>query len=201
MSSKPKTFLALGDSYTIGEAVEPNERWSHQFCDLLREKGIDIEYPSIIAKTGWTTSELQHAINEANIDPKYDLVSLLVGVNNQYRTESIDEFGKEFRLLLNQAISFANNIKSHVLVVSIPDWGVSPFAEGRDRTQIAREIDLFNEAKRAITEDLGVSFINITPISKLAEFDLALNASDGLHPSGLMYAKWAKLIEKEFKSF
>ncbi len=196
-----KSFLALGDSYTIGEAVKPEERWSHQFCDMLRNKGVDLLYPRIIATTGWTTSELQHAIDEANIDETYDLVSLSIGVNNQYRAESIDQYANEFRSLLTQAVSFAGNIKQHVLVVSIPDWGATPFAEGRDRAQIAKEIDQFNSIKKAITHELGVTFIDITEVSKLAANNKLLNASDGLHPSGLMYSKWADLIYKQFSGF
>ena len=196
-----KSFLALGDSYTVGEAVEPNERWSHQLCDFLNAKGFNIEYPKIIAQTGWTTSELQQAIDEANIDQKYDLVSLLIGVNNQYRGESIEQFAGEFKSLLNQALAFANHIKQHVIVISIPDWGVTPFAEGRDRAKIAKEINLFNQTKRAITEEMGVAFFDITPLTKLAETDNSLNASDGLHPSGLMYQKWATLISEKFTGY
>jgi len=196
-----KSFLALGDSYTVGEAVEPNERWSHQLCDFLNAKGFNIEYPKIIAQTGWTTFELHQAIDEANIDQKYDLVSLLIGVNNQYRGESIEQFAGEFKSLLNQALAFANHIKQHVIVISIPDWGVTPFAEGRDRAKIAKEINLFNQTKRAITEEMGVAFFDITPLTKLAETDNSLNASDGLHPSGLMYQKWATLISEKFTGY
>jgi len=196
-----KSFLALGDSYTVGEAVEPNERWSHQLCDFLNAKGFNIEYPKIIAQTGWTTFELQQAIDEANIDQKYDLVSLLIGVNNQYRGESIEQFAEEFKSLLNQALAFANDIKQHVIVISIPDWGVTPFAEGRDRSKIAKEINLFNQTKRVITEEMGIAFFDITPLTKLAETDNSLNASDGLHPSGLMYQKWVTLISKKFAGY
>jgi len=196
-----KSFLALGDSYTVGEAVEPNERWSHQLCDFLNAKGFNIEYPKIIAQTGWTTFELQQAIDEANIDQKYDLVSLLIGVNNQYRGESIEQFAEEFKSLLNQALAFANHIKQHVIVISIPDWGVTPFAEGRDRSKIAQEINLFNQTKRAITEEMGIAFFDITPLTKLAETDNSLNASDGLHPSVLMYQKWAALISEKFTGY
>jgi len=196
-----KSFLALGDSYTVGEAVEPNERWSHHLCDFLNAKGFNIEYPKIIAQTGWTTFELQQAIDEANIDQKYDLVSLLIGVNNQYRGESIEQFAEEFKSLLNQALAFANHIKQHVIVISIPDWGVTPFAEGRDRSKIAQEINLFNQTKRAITEEMGIAFFDITPLTKLAETDNSLNASDGLHPSVLMYQKWAALISEKFTGY
>jgi lysophospholipase L1-like esterase len=195
------SFLALGDSYTVGEAVEPNERWSHQLCDILNAKGFNIDYPKIIAQTGWTTFELQQAIDEANIDQKYDLVSLLIGVNNQYRGESIEQFAEEFKSLLNQALAFANHIKQHVIVISIPDWGVTPFAEGRDSAKIAKEINLFNQTKRAITEEMGIAFFDITPLTKLAETDNSLNASDGLHPSELMYQKWAALISEKFTGY
>jgi lysophospholipase L1-like esterase len=189
-----KSFLALGDSYTIGEAVEPAERWSHQVCDMLQANGIDLAYPKIIAKTGWTTSELQLAIADASIDSTYDFVTLLIGVNNQYRGESLQQFEIEFDELLHKAIALADGDKSKVLVISIPDWGVTPFAEGRDRNQISIEIDAFNQSKRNITMKAGVRFVDITPISRKAANDLSLNASDGLHPSGRMYFLWAEKI-------
>lgn len=188
------SYLALGDSYTIGEAVEPADRWSHQVCDILSVKGIVLDYPRIIAKTGWTTSELQQAIADANLDTSYDFVTLLIGVNNQYRGESLENYKIEFRDLLQKAIALADGNNLRVLVVSIPDWGVTPFAEGRDRNQIAKEIDQFNASKLNISNDLGVKFVDITGISKQAKSDPKLTASDGLHPSGMMYSLWAKKI-------
>lgn len=190
------SYLALGDSYTIGEAVEPSDRWSHQVCDILNVKGIVLDYPRIIAKTGWTTSELQQAIADANLDTSYDFVTLLIGVNNQYRGESLENYKIEFRDLLQKAIALADGNSLRVLVVSIPDWGVTPFAEGRDRNQIAIEIDQFNASKLNISNDLGVKFVDITGISKQAKSDPKLTASDGLHLSGMMYSLWAKKIAK-----
>lgn len=191
------TFLALGDSYTIGEAVAENERWPEQFCALMQQQNKPFGTPEIIAKTGWTTDELLAAIAEKNPKGPFDLVSLLIGVNNQYRGYPEDQYIKEFGRLLNMAIGFAGNRKDHVVVVSIPDWGVTPFAEGRDRAQIAREIDHYNALNRRITEEAGVLYVEITAHSRLAQTDASLIASDHLHPSGLMYAYWAKQVAEK----
>jgi lysophospholipase L1-like esterase len=183
------SFLALGDSYTIGEAVEPAERWPHQLCALAAEEGISLALPHIIATTGWTTDELQKAIDEARLQPPYDWVSLLIGVNNQYRGYSTETYRLEFSALLNQAIQFAGNRAHRVVVLSIPDWGMTPFAEGRDRAAISRDIDEFNRLNREATEDRGVAYVDITPHSRLHAVDMV--AHDGLHPSGAMYRYWA----------
>ena len=151
-----KRMLALGDSYTIGESVQENDRWPMQLVDMLREAGNNFEKPEIIAKTGWTTDELIAAINEANPQGPFDLVSLLIGVNNQYRGNSLLTYREEFEFLLRKAIDFAGGDIKKVIVVSIPDWGVTPFAEGRDRKKIAQEIDDFNDANKEITESLKV---------------------------------------------
>ena len=182
------TFLALGDSYTIGESVAPAERFPVQVATSLK-----IEQPQIIAKTGWTTDELAAEI--ARVQPKgpFDLVTLLIGVNNQYRGRSIDEYRTQFVSLLNQAIGFAGGKADHVIVVSIPDWGVTPFAEGRDRAKIAREIDAFNAVNREEAKRAGARYADITAISR--HKDASLIASDGLHPSGRMYSQWAEVIE------
>ncbi len=186
-------FLALGDSYTIGESITPTGRWPVQLAALLRDQGIPVEEPQIIAKTGWTTDELSAAIDAARPSGTFDLVTLLIGVNNQYRGRSIDEFREQFRELLARSIGFAGGNAQRVVVLSIPDWGVTPFAQGRDREAIARDINAFNEAKREETEKAGANFIDITKVSRTAAEDPGLTALDGLHPSGRMYAEWARL--------
>ncbi|NLE35387.1 MAG: SGNH/GDSL hydrolase family protein, partial [Bacteroidales bacterium] len=149
-------YLALGDSYTIGESVAPGLRYPVQIADSLNERGYFMEPPEIIAVTGWTTGDLKAGINAANPKGPYDLVSLLIGVNNQYRGMDIDIYRKEFGELIDQSISFAGNDTGRVIVISIPDWGVTPFASGRDREKIAREIDQYNAVKKEITISRGV---------------------------------------------
>ena len=184
-------FLALGDSYTIGESVAESERWPVQLAAALSQGGVSVAPPEIIATTGWTTDELQKGIEKAAPKPPYDLVSLLIGVNNQYRGRSLDEYKKQFEALLVQAIDFAGGKAEKVFVVSIPDYGVTPFAADRNPEKIGREIDAFNSAAEAISKKFGVAFVNITPGSKEAANDPELVASDGLHPSGKMYTQWS----------
>jgi len=185
-------YLALGDSYTIGESVDESDRWPNQLAVSLGQKGYSTEV-TIIARTGWTTHELWEGIQAWPIDPPYDLVSLLIGVNNQYRSLDIDEYRQEFAFLLGKTIEYAGGDARRVPVLSIPDWGVTPFAAGRDRGKIAREIDLFNSINRDESEKAGVRYIDITPLSRAAIVDPSLIAGDGLHPSGKMYAGWARL--------
>lgn len=185
-------YLALGDSYTIGESVPEAERWPNQLSDLLAAEGVRTEV-TIIARTGWTTDELWEAIQAREIRPPYDLVSLLIGVNNQYRGYDMDKYRQEFRLLLNKSIEYAGGDPSRVIVLSIPDWGVTPFAWGRDAAQIAREIDAFNAVNREEAEGVNVHYVDVTPISRQVVNDSSLIASDGLHPSGKMYTEWAQL--------
>ncbi|MEQ8684625.1 MAG: SGNH/GDSL hydrolase family protein [Imperialibacter sp.] len=187
-------FLALGDSYTIGESVAESERWPVQLATALNQSGISMAPPEIIATTGWTTDELQKGIEKASPTPPYDLVSLLIGVNNQYRGRSLDEYKKQFEALLVQAIHFADGKAEKVFVVSIPDYGVTPFATDRNPEKIGKEIDAFNKAAEAISEKFGVAFVNITPGSKEAANDPELVANDGLHPSGKMYTQWVSKI-------
>jgi lysophospholipase L1-like esterase len=196
---KKHTFLALGDSYTIGESVAESERWPMQFVELMKAAGKDFETPEIVAKTGWTTDELSRAIADANPKGPYDMVSLLIGVNNQYRNYSPQLYKKEFILLLEQAISFAGNNTNHVVVLSIPDWGATPFAEGRDRAKIALEIDHYNSINREIAGAYGVTYIDITPHSRIAETNASMVAEDKLHPSGGVYTYWAKRVFDEMK--
>jgi lysophospholipase L1-like esterase len=188
-------FLALGDSYTIGESVSPAERWPVQLGALLRAEGIDIGDPTIIAVTGWTTDELRAGIDRADPRGPFDLVSLLIGVNNQYRGRSRDEYREQFAALLQRAIGFAGGNARRVLVLSIPDWGATPFAARleRDPAAVAAELDAFNAVNRAEAERLGAHYIDVTPISREAARDPSLIADDGLHPSGKMYAEWARL--------
>ncbi|HCR70022.1 MAG TPA: lysophospholipase [Anaerolineae bacterium] len=182
-------YLALGDSYTIGESVPENERWPNQLAELI---GGDVEV-KIIARTGWTTSELWEGIQKETLTPPYDMVSLLIGVNNQYRGYDKEECRQEFVFLLNKAVEYAGGDKNKVFVVSIPDWGVTPFARGRDAETIATEIDAFNQINKEESEKLGIAYVDVTPISREAVNDADLIAPDGLHPSGKMYAEWAKL--------
>jgi lysophospholipase L1-like esterase len=193
------TYLALGDSYTIGESVAEADRWPVQLVRELKDKNISVDNPKIIAKTGWTTDELKAAILSQNISQKYDLVSLLIGVNNQYRGRNMEEFKVEFEDLLNTAIAFSKNGESNVFVVSIPDWGVSPFAAGRDANKIGKEIDAYNAASKVICDKYGVIYIDITAISR--ETQNGFFASDGLHPSGKMYAAWVNKIVLEVLKF
>ncbi len=186
-------FLALGDSYTIGEGVDPAERWPEQLAAMLRARRITIGDPEIIATTGWTTDELAAGIERAAPRGPYELVSLLIGVNNQYRGRALEEYRQQFEELLGQAISLAGGEPGRVLVLSIPDWGATPFATGHDRQRIAREIEAFNAANRDITDRHRSRYVDVTDVSRLAAGDVALIAEDGLHPSGLMYRAWAEL--------
>jgi len=191
---KKLTYLALGDSYTIGEGVDAADRWPVLLSEALVGEGIPTWSPLIVAQTGWTTDELMDGIDQAHIDPPFDLVSLLIGVNNQYRGWDTAVFRTEFNELLDRAVTFAGNDPGKVLALSIPDWGVTPFAEGRDRAKISAEIDAFNSIKKQVTEKRGILFIDITGISRLAENDESLLAGDGLHPSGKMYGMWVEKI-------
>ncbi|MCB0101246.1 MAG: SGNH/GDSL hydrolase family protein [Anaerolineales bacterium] len=185
-------YLALGDSYTIGESVTETERFPNQIASMLLKEGVEVEV-SIIARTGWTTDELWQGIQAQGVTPPYDMVSLLIGVNNQYRGRDIAEYREDFLFLLNKAIEYAGNDVNKVIVLSIPDWGVTPFAMGRNSTQIANEIDAFNAVNLEETMKAGAHYVDVTPVSRKALSDPSLIAGDGLHPSGSMYAEWASL--------
>ena len=191
---KTYSYLALGDSYTIGQSVLASENFPSQTVQLLNQQNYNFKSPEILATTGWTTDELQTNINNHTFTPPYDFVSLLIGVNNQYRGRSVENYKPEFENLLKQAIEFAGGNANRVIVVSIPDWGVTPFANGRDRTQIAKEIDDYNAANRYISGIYKVHYIDITPGSREAATDLSLVAGDGLHPSAKEYAKWSQKV-------
>lgn len=190
-------FLALGDSYTIGERVDTSERWPVQLGVELEKQFQAILEVSIIARTGWTTRNLINGIEDASPAGPFDMVSLLIGVNNQYQGRDTAEYRQEFRELLQEATGFAGGISEKVIVVSIPDYGVTPFASGSDPEKIAREIDDFNSINLQETGKTGAVYVDVTPISRLAANDLSLLASDGLHPSGKMYSEWVKIILPE----
>ncbi len=185
-------YLALGDSYTIGESVSPAERWPVLLTALLRKEGLALDEPQIIATTGWTTDELWAGMDRAAPQGPFGLVSLLIGVNNQYRGRELAEYEAQFQSLLERAIKLAGGQVRRVLVLSIPDWGVTPFAAGHDRGAIGRAIDQFNAANASAARQAGARYIDVTPISRQAAADAALIAGDGLHPSGRMYAEWAR---------
>ena len=191
------TYLALGDSYTIGEGVPLYESYPYVTVQLLRKAGKQVYGPEVIARTGWTTSELASHIDHLLLNPRYDFVSLLIGVNNQYRGLSESHYLIEFEELLNRAISFANNRAPNVFVLSIPDWGQTPFAKGRDTTVITKEISAFNAINRAVSSKYSVSYIDITSGSPETARDPSFLAADGLHPSGKAYTRWSALLFSE----
>ena len=192
-----KTYLALGDSYTIGESITETLRWPNQLIEELNKKEVVFDHATIVAKTGWTTDELMEGINTLN--DQYSYVSLLIGVNNQYRGRSLENFQDEFILLLEKAITFSGGNNKNVFVLSIPDWGVMPFAKERNQEKIAKEIDAFNQIVSAVCADYKITFIDITPISRRASEQPNLIATDGLHPSGDMYALWVNEVVARFK--
>ena len=198
------TFLALGDSYTIGEQVQLSSSFPYLTCQLLRKKYAGQHHffaPEIHAKTGWTTDELAAHIQQNTFLPRYDLVSLLIGVNNQYRGRSVENFTSEFEGLLEQAIRFAGDDKQRVFVLSIPDWGVTPFAEGRDRQQIAKEIDQYNEACQTTTQSKGCCFIDITTSQREDGNKPDFLTEDKLHHSVNEYSKWAEQLAEKISAF
>ncbi|OEK01401.1 lysophospholipase [Roseivirga sp. 4D4] len=189
-----KTYLALGDSYTIGESVDISERWPVQLVKTLNDQGTEMAEPKIIATTGWRTDDLQKGIREdKGLLENYDLVSLLIGVNNQYQGKAIAQYKKEFEELINTAIKFAGNNPKKVFVVSIPDYGKTPFGAKKEK-QIAKELDEYNRIAKHIALSYGIPFFNITPISREAKERPELIAKDKLHPSGKMYSEWVALF-------
>jgi lysophospholipase L1-like esterase len=188
----PMRFLALGDSYTIGEKVDSLERWPVQLARLLRARGVQVAEPEIIARTGWTTDELAAGISVVAPGDSYGLVTLLIGVNNQYRGRDPERYRAEFISLLAQSIEFAGGKPDRVVVVSIPDWGVTPFAAGRDRAKIAAEIDHFNAINKDEARKAGTRYVDVTPTSREPHDNWT--TADGLHPSAHQYQKWAELV-------
>lgn len=199
MEEKTYSYLALGDSYTIGEGVEESGRYPNQAVEALKSKNLFFEKPTIIAKTGWTTDELDQGIEAAGIHGKtYDLVTLLIGVNNQYRGRPVTDYESEFRKMLTKAIQFAKGNPRHVVVISIPDWGITPFAENRgtDKEKVAKEIDAYNAAKERISKELGVFYIDITEEYRKIGALPEMVVEDKLHPSALVYKSWSEKLVK-----
>jgi lysophospholipase L1-like esterase len=195
MSHSPSLrYLALGDSYTIGESVDVSECFPVQTTALLNAHGLDCAAPVIIAKTGWTCSELADGIAARHPGGPFDLVSLLIGVNDQYRGYPLEAYGKDCDGLMRKALAFVGGNAGRVFILSIPDWGVTPFAEGRDRYRIAKDIDAFNAVNRALASSHGFNYLDITPLTRNAVTDGTLVATDGLHPSARAYRQWAALL-------
>jgi len=191
MSKHHHTYLALGDSYTIGESVALHESFPYQTVQLLRKAGLSFLAPEIVAKTGWTSSELAEHILHTSLNESYDFVSLLIGVNNQYRGLSLADFTDDLEFLLHKAIHLAGNKADHVIVLSIPDWGQTPFAAGRDSASIRKEIDRFNEVCESAARKNQTHFIAITEETRKAAQDKSLLTTDQLHYSGKEHAVWA----------
>ena len=187
-------YLALGDSYTVGEGVAPEARWPDALAAALRGDGIALDPPRVIAATGWTTDELQAAIDAAEPLGSWDFVSLMAGVNNQYRGRGVDEYREQFDALLHHAVALAGGQANRVLVLSIPDWGVTRFGaeSGRDPGAVSRAIDAFNDAASALCERHGVAFVDITGLSRKHGGEAAMLAEDGLHPSAAMHDAWMR---------
>ena len=194
-AQQDKKFLALGDSYTIGESVTESERWPTQLAAKL-----EFSEPRIIATTGWRTDQLKQAIEAATLKPEYDLVSLLIGVNNQYQGKPILVYEREFEELLQTAIKLARGKKEKVFVVSIPDYGYTPFGKPKQE-KISEALDQYNAINKRIAEKFGVTYFNITGISRKGFDDPDLVAADGLHPSGKMYAQWVEVIYSTLKNY
>ena len=188
----PYTFLALGDSYTAGEGVLPHERWCDQLAGLLRKDGVNITSPVVIAETGWTTTDLLANLDREPAKTKYSLVSMLIGVNNQYRGLPLDVFRKEFQELLNWSAAVSEKGLGGIIVLSIPDWSVTPFAQTEGRRGAGEEIDIYNRQLVEICNRNKVRVVDITSLSRLAGEDGSFLAEDRLHYSPVMYQKWAE---------
>jgi lysophospholipase L1-like esterase len=191
-SAADARVLSLGDSYTIGEGVAPRDRWSEQLVQLLRDHGRRVGHPTIVARTGWTTDELSDGIDAARLAGPFDLVTLLIGVNDQYRGRAVSDFRPRFAEMLMRAVEFADGDAKRLIVLSIPDWGVTPFGADHDRRAIASAIDAFNGAVRDESSRAGAHFVDITPATRTTDARMQVVA-DGLHPSATMYGAWARL--------
>jgi lysophospholipase L1-like esterase len=189
-----RRYLALGDSYTIGEGVTDQEAWPNQLVAMLRARGVDIGPAHIIARTAWTTDELSDAIDAEKPQGPFDLVTLLIGVNDQYRSRPLPPFASEFSQLLKRARGFGGNRVSRVIAVSIPDWSATPYAEGRDRDRIAAEVARYNDKARELAAAAKIPWVDVTEISRAMLTDPTLVAVDGLHPTAAMYRQWAERI-------
>lgn len=191
----PFSYLALGDSYTIGQSVPETQRFPRQLADSLLKQQVTLNPVTVIARTGWTTGDLLSRLDQEPPQGIYALVTLLIGVNNQYQGLSLSNYERELRQLFDRAITYAGGDRKRVIIISIPDYGVTPFGQGTGRgAAIGREIDQFNGLKQQVAAEYGFTWINITPISLEAATDQSLVASDGLHPSGKMYQRWVELL-------
>ena len=189
----PFSFIALGDSYTIGEGVNEDERWPNQFVDVAYENGIDFDQPIIIAETGWKTYDLLNAINQKNFTKKYDYISLLIGVNNQFNSRPLNEFEEDLNKLMYEMKKIKKNGGS-IIIISIPDWGYTPFGESSDMNDISEQINLFNNSLRKFASTNDLKYVDVTEISRRGINEPDLITNDNLHPSGSMYLEWAKKI-------
>ncbi|MFN0275025.1 MAG: SGNH/GDSL hydrolase family protein [Chitinophagales bacterium] len=201
VQEKSYTLLCLGDSYTIGESVTAEERFPDQAITILKKENIRFKDPIIVARTGWTSQNLISAIDKANFENTFDYVTVLIGVNDQFQGVDTSEYAANFERLIKNAIQCTAGMKDHVIVFSIPDYSVSPFAAHLRKPQelISNEIDAFNTVNRKIAEEYQVQYIDINPISKKAKTDITLLAPDGLHTSGKMYGIWAEFLAKEIR--
>lgn len=193
-TSRAKTYLALGDSYTIGQGVGTSERFPVQTKNILQGMGLVMAEPIFIARTGWTTTDLQNAIASEQLSGTFDLVSLLIGVNDQFQRHDTTGYRQRFTDLLQTSIRLAANNREHVFVLSIPDYSVTPFARNSDTTNIRIQIDQFNVINKEVTLNNGCHYLDITPSTRMAKTDNSLIAGDGLHPSGKEYRKWAEWL-------
>ncbi|MDQ6610749.1 MAG: SGNH/GDSL hydrolase family protein, partial [Bacteroidota bacterium] len=194
------SYLAFGDSYTIGEGLLLHQNFPYQTVSLLRKEGYDFSAPEIIAKTGWTTGDLEAAIQDHTLSSKYDFVSLLIGVNNQYRGQNILEYKNQFERLLKKSIALANNKPDHVLVISIPDYSFTPFGQALKADKITKEIDEYNTLNKALSIQYKTHYTDITDSTRKIKNNPSLVASDGLHPSAKEYEKWAKKLVEIMKA-
>ena len=187
------SYLALGDSYTIGEAVDSTHRWPVLLADSLRKVyNLQVDEPQIVATTGWTTNELQHEIEQADLEDKYELISLLIGVNNQYRGYTFEQFEEEYEALIKWAIQHSVHGASGIFAVSIPNYGVTPFGQARGEDTIRADLLAYDAKAREICQRFGIPFFDITPISELAKDNPTFIADDQLHPSGFQYTEWVR---------
>ncbi|MAO65166.1 MAG: lysophospholipase [Balneola sp.] len=188
--SSPVSYLALGDSYTIGTGIDTVSNYPHLLSDSLASRGFTVDTTAVIATNGWTTTDLKTGIDSQDPDSSYNLVSLLIGVNNQYQGLDLELYRTEFRELLDQAIAFAGGNRSNVFVISIPNYGVTPFGQSRNPVIIRQELQVYNDIAKEITTEFNIPFVDVTPISELGAEDSSLIAPDNLHPSAKMYAMW-----------
>ncbi len=194
MSKHIHSILCLGDSYTIGEGVPLHQSFPYQVVQILRKRGHSFHAPEIVALTGWTTTELAEYLIHHSFEQQYDFVTLLIGVNNQYRDMEVEDFAEDFEYLLKKAISLCTEHEKQVMVISIPDWGITPFAKSKNGKKIAEEINTFNTTASLLAAKYNVAWLDITDDYRKTGGELEMLAADGLHPSEKVYAEWATEI-------